>query len=1085
MDTEQSVNLALIYNPFDVSDIVREELLYQDGKTLDHYLVGLPTECDWKVGLNTIPVDAKDWPTTEVEAEDVITIIAIPHGGSGGKDILRLVALIAVVVVAAIALPAIGLTGAALAAGMAVAAAVGGFLINLLIPPAALKNKSKDDGQSYGYDGAKNTAKEGTPIPVIYGQFRVAGNFIDLFTENVGDDQYMYGRVVLSDGEIDSVVGNPEINEQDITNYKDVQWGYTHGTTSESVNTLFNGSKQQFLKEDLLSTSFTNYDTTGNVDGFEIDFVFPQGLADINTKTGAKTARSVTVEIQYAPFGTTNWTNPGTTGSVTSGYRLFTGVSPTGTNFRVLAQGTSTTGLFGTATYNVEYRLNGVGSWTTFHTYNDTSQNFSTYPTLGGNPFTRFDTFDNHLADDYTVSVGYPQRFVDIVLPSGQYEFRVTGSGNMLNATVLPPNVTPGSGGVSATTQVTYTDSRTKTLRKTYKSPTLPRARYSIRFRRTVNSDPSHPDWIDALNCTGVTEVNHSNVTQKNVATGWFVAKMTDQLSGIPNITWLTKGVKVDIYDNNGIVTVNQWSDNPADIALDMLISDKRGALRNKINIDFPSFVQWRNYCNTEGLKFNGVFDSMTTLWDALIDVFKVGRAFPVRSGTKLSVAVDKPSNPVMLFGPGNIFKDSFEITYLGLQDRANEFEASYYDVNDRNKKKTIRIVDPTAAQSGQIPKTVQYELFGVDNFTQAQKEVWYQLYNNRLARRVLTFDAPIESIGLTLGDVAYVQHDMVDWGKSGRLAAVTNSSQVTLDQNVTIVGGNTYSLLINHTQVSKATCNISLVAGTTYNLTGLSSTSNPTDTLKRIQTNTGKEAEILDFTYTGGSNATITLSNTVTGTTATIWDVDVIEERTVSTSAGTTKVINVSTPFSITPTIYSNFMFGINTIVKKPYRLRAISGEGFDRRTLTFVEYNSYIYSAPETTIPSPPINPTVFPSHVTNVTLSIDPFRFGGIVIGHLSWSSNSILNYGGVDIYQSINGSAFTFLQTVQNGNDVTLFLPAGVDVQLKVNAFNTSRMRANVSTAPIANKTIRVATSSLVAPTALTWTLDKVNLFAQGK
>jgi hypothetical protein len=65
--------------------LVREELLYQDGKKLDHYLVGLPAECDWKIGLNSIPIEEADWAKTKVKAQDTISIVAIPRGGGGGS----------------------------------------------------------------------------------------------------------------------------------------------------------------------------------------------------------------------------------------------------------------------------------------------------------------------------------------------------------------------------------------------------------------------------------------------------------------------------------------------------------------------------------------------------------------------------------------------------------------------------------------------------------------------------------------------------------------------------------------------------------------------------------------------------------------------------------------------------------------------------------------------------------------------------------------------------------------------------------------------------------------------------------------
>jgi hypothetical protein len=1074
---EQIVNVGVLYNVFDPSQTIREELLYVEGQTLADYIVGLPDTCEWRVGLNAIPVKPEDYQEITVAPNDLITVVAIPRGGSGGKDILRMIAQVVVVVAAVVVGFAIGGPwGAAAAAAIAM---TGTFLINVLLPPT-MPGMAEDDGNSYGYDGAKNTAKEGVALPVVYGQFQLGGNYIDVFSENVGDDQFIYGRCVISDGEIDSVVGEPEINEIPISDYKDVQWGYTNGTLTQAANSRFNNAKAHFLRQDELDhVAWTEYTTTGDIDAFELNFVFPEGLANILIADGSKSNESVGVEIQYAPYGTSNYTSTGATGDVIQGYTLFTTTaSPVATGFRVTMQGDEQSAIGSTASYTLQYRLAGAGSWTTYATYNDVSKTFYPKYTGGLN-----DDYWNEYRETIDYITVFPVRTVNLTLPSGSYEFQVIGTGSLLTKAYLKSSEVAGAGGAGGSTTVTYTDKRAKVIRKTYKSPTLTYGRYHIRVRRTTAWD-SRPDHLNKINLTDVAEVIHSKVAVRSVATGWYVARMTDQLQGIPQVTWKVKGVKVDIYNVNGVVTATQWSDNPADIVLDMLISERRGPLRDKIDIDWPAFVEWRDYCTTAGLKFNGVFDQSYTLWDAMTQVFRVGRAFPVRIGTKLSVAVDKPTQPCMLFGPGNIYKDSFSISYLPMQERANEFEVSYFDKDDRNKKKTIRIADPDAAQAGQIPKTVSYELFGVDNFTQAQKDVWYQLYNNRLQRRVVSFDAPVEAIGLTIGDVAYVQHDMVEWGSSGRLGSGNTTTTVNLDKTVTLAPATTYLLLLIHSTLQKSTGNIALSTGLTYNLSALSTTVPTESQLKRIVTNTGDEAAILDFTYTGGSNATATLDRNVTGTTFTIYDVDVIEERTVTTGAGDVTSLTVSSAFSVAPAQYSNYMVGVNTIVKKPFRLRSITGEDIDRRTLTFGEYHEGVYAAPESDVPAPVAALPKTPNHISDLTLMGDPYRIGTTVNYTLSWLTADVYRYGGVDIYMSINGADYAFYNTVLNTNSMMIALQHGSKVAFKVVAFNEFGHRANINTAPVINIEAASVAATLTAPTSLIWTLTRVDFYAYG-
>lgn len=654
------VHVGIVYNAFDTSDIQRDTILYTPNQPLSVYLEGLPTECDWRIGLNGKPVEESALALTVPKANDVISLVVIPRGG-GAKDILRMVALVALAVVAMYVLGPGGLAGlSGIVALMATAAAVaiGGYLINTLLPPTMPK-AGKEEGTNYGYDGAKNTAKEGVAIPVVYGTFRVAGNYVDMFTENVDDSQYLYGRTILSDGEIDSVT-DIEINDQPIADFQSVTYGTTPGSNSDAVNPNFGRAISQQAKNVKLTTSYTNHTTTTAVDAIQFNIGFPGGLVHAQ-KDGDKVYLSVTVEYSW--------------------------------------------------------KLSGSGTWTT--------------------------------------------------------------------------------------EQVTYTNNTIKTMRRTFETPALARGIYDTRVTRITADSTSERDSDDVF-LVDVGEIQRSNVAVRSIATGWYKILMTDQLQSVPNITWKVKGVKVNQYNSSGGLVTKAWSSNPAWIVLDMLIGEDRGAFPDSISIDWQAFSDWAAYCNANGFLFNGVFDTTRSLWDTLAEVYKVGRAMPLRIGTKLSVAIDAPAEPVMMFGAGNIEKDTFEISYLPLDDRANEFEVSYYDKDDRNKQKTIRIVDPDAEARGEIPRPAQYTLMGIDNFEQAQKEVWYQLYQNRLARRVVTFQAPIESIGLTIGDVALIQHDMVDWGISGRLQQGISTTQVKVDKAVTSADGDT--LLVIHDVVDGET---------------------------------------------------------------------------------------------------------------------------------------------------------------------------------------------------------------------------------------------------------------------------------------
>lgn len=1080
----KTINVGVIYNAFDPSVIQKDVVRYRKGKTLNSYLRGLPTHCEWKVGLNGMPVDTKVDGKRKLQPNDQITLVVVPRGGGGTKNILRMVAMVAIAVVAWYAAPfvlaAMGtVTATALAIG-AVAGAltlVGGFLVNALLGPKIPKIKSNDDGDSYGYDGAKNTAKEGVPIPVIYGNYRVAGNYIDIYTENVGDDQYLYGRTVISDGTIENVT-EPEINEQPISAYTNLEWGFTKGLDTDTVNPYFGKSIAQINRAVKLTSAYTTHTTTAPVDQIQLNVQFPRGLVHITKKKGTKQNRACTITAEYKstssstwlPFGEVQWlpVSP------------VTAVSPTTTKLKVVVIPTiSGGGRIGVPyNYTVEYKTAASSTWTTF-VQDSGITSAATYTTNNGlvnwgirnSGLTQFTALAN-------------EKTYEIPVTSGAYQVRVVGG------TVASFSY---SSNVTGTATKTFTDNRVKTIRKTIQSQVLPFDTYDIRIRKTSAEGDNEYD-LDEIWLSDVGEIETLGVPIRNISNAWYKVKMTDQLSGIPNISWQVQGVKVNQYDINGNVIATAWSDNPAWIVLDMLIGPQRGN-PGIYNIDFPMFVEWANFCEDENFKFNGVFDSLTSLWDACQDVLKVGHATFSRIGTKLSVAIDRAVTPSMLFGPGNIFKDSFKIGWISLQDRANEFEVSYFDKDDRNKQKTIRIVDPDAEAKGLPVRAVSYTLFGIDNFDQAQREVWYQLYNNRYLRRSITFDAPVESIGLSIGDVALVQHDMMNWGTSGRIAAGSTNSIIKLDKNVLMESGSDYAMLCIHNSVvlSTGTLHSNNISTKTVVIKLLSNgTFDPTKAKRLVIASPFQDVEInsihfLPYDITNGYQCQIVTADEVSLSAAgsvTIYETDSIEERDVIFNSAETNTVTVTSPFTLAPAQYTNYMFGVKQIVKKPYRLRAMSGEGFDRRTLTFVEYNSAIYNDPEHIVPQPPTTLPSWPTHVRELIYSYSVRATDGTtaVTGILSWKSDHIHNYAGVDIYIKLNGSDYNFFKTVQDVSEAQLDFNIGDDVSIKVVAFNNNLIRANFNTAPYIDQVLQTGPAQLDPPENLN--LTQISFLALG-
>jgi hypothetical protein len=1072
----QVVKIAIIYNAFDPSNMQRDELVYRKNTKLKTYLHDLPTDCDWLIGLNGNPVTLEHDGDTRIRASDSIQLVVVPHGKSGVKSVLRMVALVAVAVGAAflfapgmVAMGGLALAGTGLGgiAAMTAFTLAGSLLINAVIPPAKPKT-DKEDSQSYGYDGAKNTAKQGVALPVIYGQYRVAGNYVDLYTENVGDDQYLFGRTVLSEGKIASVT-LPLLNDQAIDTYQGVDWGMSLGGTDEPVNPWFNRNTTQINKNVKLTNAWVQHSTSAPVDQLQVNIAFPRGLVSINDK-GKKKNRTAGIEIQYTEKGANNWRPFGTAYQQDTLGDIGSGRTPSTTKLAVTVQPTLTaTDVPVPYTFAIEYRLAGTSAWTTYKTVTGQSNNLSYI----ANNANWAEVNDGEVTYSYqanSASYEWP-------VPTGAYEMRITGQGTM------------SSWGYIVNTQDgrairQFTDNRAKPIRKTIESGKLDLGNYDVRMRFAgVMSDDEND--IDEMYLSDIGEITTTGITMSNIANAYYKVKMTEQLNGVPNITWLVKGVECQQYDLNGNKTTKGWTDNPAWIILDMLIGDERGR-PDLYTIDYPMFSEWAEYCDTANLKFNGVFDSTTTLWDAAVQVLKVGHANFSRIGTKLSLTIDRPQEPQMLFGPGNIFKDSFNITYLGMADRANEFEVSYFDRDNNNEQKTIRIIDPDADNRGDSPRPVSYSLVGVDNFEQAQKEAWYQLYNNRYIRRTIKFDAPIESIGIAIGEVALIQHDMMDWGTSGRTASGSTPSIIKLDKKVLMEDGNLYSLLVIHDKLLRSSGTYASANGNVAYITGASAVNQISKAKRMFQPANGADRQILKVAVIGTDTAYVTFdgANGFVPGPVEFYDTDVVEERSAIFNAAETTSVSVDTPFTNAPNEFVNYMFGIKNIVKKPYRLKALSGTGYDKRTLTFIEYNPAIYNGPETIVPFPPTSMPKGVYHVNTLKYAYDlrATDVNTAVRGVLSWNTADSPNYGGADIYVALNGADFVFSKSVLNTSECQLDFHLNDSVGIKVVAFNTSQLRAPIGTAPSIIQNIVAGPTYLSPPTGLNVSL--VNYLALG-
>lgn len=955
-EKERYAKYIEIQNPFDLKSRIEKDIIVNQKPTVSDLLPNKVN--DYVVAISGKIIESHEWDKTIINEGDCLIFSPVPQGGGDnqGKNIVRIVLIIAIAYFApGLATQAGATAGSAHAAATAAITIAGSMLVNHLIPiEASLPEvESLGDSPSYGYDGPKNTAKEGVSMPVVYGNYIQAGNLINVHIENTEDgDQDLFLRFALSEGEVQYISPSSIlINGQPKDNFRSVRTWHSLGDPNGQVYSddplrflgfpdfdlfppglfhPFNSSKTAIPVNATLDTNFTERETTVEVDALRIDFLVPYGLRKI-TDEGKSKVHSIDLIIEYRSFTERDNSDPWTT----------------------------------LASPNVE------GNIDTVYVYTHHSSGKERDDYLYRNELLSYFEDDDYVIDGVIwhqnyeddqpigspVSVGY-------VIDKERQDEQTTISG--LYAT---PH------------------------RFSYRIDDLDEDFYEVRIRR-ANSEDSSEKVLDTINWVDLVEVVRDRVKLKHTAWLGLKIRLDEQLSSIPSVTVKMGGRKIKAITRD--VATGDFSEsiiatsNPAWIAYDILTHPRIGAGIPEASIDLHEWIDWAEYCEAESLEFNGVFDRSIKLWDAIRYVTRAGRAQLVNVGTKFTVVIEKPEQPSCMFSVANIIEDSFNITWTPISNRANEIEVTFYDRLDDFKPNIIRVTDSNVPGTAST-RRAQLNLIGVTDATQAINEAYLQLNQNKYIQQVVSFDVPTEAIINKVGDVILVQHDIPQWGYSGRCGSGSTSYSVELDSVVDYDSEKSYELLVHYSRIDLGTYTISNVVNSKYVfLSGLPSSGTP----KRLFVN-GIEYEIeavIDVENGGPAVVVSDIPNTVVGGSATISDTDSVVTTQVSgvISDENYSTVQLSSPLPSDPSIYTKWMYGEVDKSSKPFRIVGIDGDSDMVRTITATEYNDSIYSGGEA-VPTPNYSSlTPHVNHVSDFQIHQDGYIKGNVYspIVFLSW-------------------------------------------------------------------------------------------------
>lgn len=195
--------------------------------------------------------------------------------------------------------------------------------------------------------------------------------------------------------------------------------------------------------------------------------------------------------------------------------------------------------------------------------------------------------------------------------------------------------------------------------------------------------------------------------------------------------------------------------------------------------------------------RFDWVFDSETTVWEAARTVCRAGRAIPMFNGSQVYMIIDKPQTiHRQLFNKENIVKDSFEEgVKLFVREEYDSIEVEYTD-STTWKAETVLCALPSSF--AERPERIV--LAGVTDRDRAFHEGMYMLSQKKYQRREITFRTGIEGLLATYGDLIKVDLDMfgVDDARGGYIESVESDNRtINLSEDVEFTDGFDYRLIV------------------------------------------------------------------------------------------------------------------------------------------------------------------------------------------------------------------------------------------------------------------------------------------------
>jgi hypothetical protein len=933
------IQVIQVVNPLQPSvDRVTHEIAFEDGWCLEEYISdvlageieGLTASLNGKVVARSL------WELTTPRDGDCIVCAPSLEGASLMRTLATVAVVAASIAVAAVSAGAgfvmLGMTTAMTASVLGSAVSVAG---NLLISAFLNTPASRQTTPTYAFDGPHSLAQSGTVIPKGCGTFQWGGNIIGSFIDIEGLNQYINCLVCYGFGPARAIT-EIQINGKDIAEYGNVQYYVRYGANDQppipNFNRVVNGFPQNTQLKAGVPVIVPGTGTLTQI--LQVDVVAPGGLWEI-TSQGHLIVRRVTYLVEYSVSGAGIWLpviQPLTTQDVVT-YDPFTGLPNPFPPWCAVATDLPPNS-------GVVYST-GSGS----HTPGDPFTATQTLTFL--NPDSSTHTASHVVTGEWQLTDPKINQVEVLTWSAGYIDFNGADQSPLYNRTNIY-GLAPNKYDVRVTK---------------YGSGRIPS---TIQPGDNISSNIGEDIWMHSVNEVLLLDLAYPNMILIGVR-----ALATGQLAGSQiNITArIQHGLRT--LDNNIMPGALQAyeEDNPAPVASDMMLDGLYGGGQSPgikaPNIDrfMDEWISWAelndqlvpdgNGGNIRRHVFNGVFDSESNLWDQLNAVGRMSRAQIIPLGRDYGVFVDQPDTPCQIFTMGNIAQDSFNDTWVQIDDRANQIEIQFADATRFYKQDNpIVYMDPALQDTGQIIKNVRVDGKGITSPAQAWHLARFKERCNQFLLQSGSFRTDTDGIASRPGNVVILQHDVPEWGWGGRTLTGSTASVVNIDRDdLPFVGGTSYSLIVLFAALSRYTGTVNSVApvidltgvnvGTQLNLSSFDNTHRVT---RAVVVAAGISYDC-PVTSTGAGLVVvqpIAGFTAAAGQTYTLYDTDVMVTSSVTAADATT--VTLGTPLPQAPDDFATYFYGpVGT--QKLVRILTIKKASEYRSTIEWIDYNADVY--------------------------------------------------------------------------------------------------------------------------------------------